>query len=163
MPELEWKMTAGVLNQTRLRPNINWCQKGVSNSAVSGKAALWTLLYRCAICDCLSFFNLVSVFLLHVAHLSTTALSNMESKGRDFGTKTGGIDTFNFNNDKNTVRVFALDVRSSPRSPEIEPSNMLRLRALIVLAFVASASALLPAQTVPRSASLGNKLDAAPR
>lgn len=55
MPELEWKMTAGVLNQTRLRPNIKGCQKGVSNSAVSGKAALWTLLYRCAICDCLSF------------------------------------------------------------------------------------------------------------
>jgi hypothetical protein len=112
------------------------------------------------VCHFFGDFNLVSVFLLHVAHLSTTALSNMESKGRDFGTKTGGIDTFN---DKNTVRVFALDVRSSPRSPEIEPSNMLRLRALIVLAFVASASALLPAQTVPRSASLGNKLDAAPR
>jgi len=30
VPELEWKMTAGVLNQTRLRPNIKGCQKGVS-------------------------------------------------------------------------------------------------------------------------------------
>jgi len=145
VPELEWKMTAGVLSQTRLRPNINGCQKGVTPLFPEKRL-------------CLSRYLLFSKH--HVRSILHTfpLLRSQTWNRRDMisGFIRGGQTTRLF-------VPFESDFRSSPRSPEIEPSNMLRLRALIVLAFVASASALLPAQTVPRSASLVNKLDAAPR